>query len=109
LYSRFEAKALFYFGDLDPAGIRIASRAAERRAKREDVSLHPASALYNWLLTSGMRTPLPNSDQVLPSDVAWLPGALREAVFALFAAGQRIPQESLGTRALAGGDVGDPL
>jgi hypothetical protein len=109
LRSRFETKALFYFGDLDPAGIRIASRAAERRAKRDSIPLQPASALYNWLLTSGVRTPLPNSDQALPSDLAWLPGALREAVRALFAAGQRIPQESLGTRALAGGGIGDPL
>jgi len=109
LRSRFDANALFYFGDLDPAGIRIASRAAQRRAQRGGVPLQPASALYDWLLTSGVRAPLPNSDQVLPSDLAWLPGVLREPVSVLFAAGQRIPQESLGTRALAGGGVGNPL
>jgi len=109
LRTRFGAKALFYFGDLDPAGIRIASRAAERRAQRGDVPLQPASALYEWLLTAGVRTRLPAVEEVLPSDLAWLPNALREAVVALFAAGQRIPQESLGTRALAAGGVGDPL
>jgi hypothetical protein len=109
LRTRFEAKALFYFGDLDPAGIRIASRAAERRAQRGGVPLHPASALYDWLLSAGMRTALPNGEQALPSDLAWLPDTLRDAVSALFAAGQRIPQESLGTRVLVRGSVGDPL
>jgi hypothetical protein len=38
----FQAKALFYFGDLDPAGIRIGSRAAERRAERSGVPLQPS-------------------------------------------------------------------
>ena len=41
------------------------------------------------------------SKRLTPSDLAWLPGVLREPVSVLFAAGQRIPQESLGTRALA--------
>jgi hypothetical protein len=110
LRARFHANALFYFGDLDPAGIRIASRAAERRAQRGGVPLQPASALYNWLLTSGVRTPLTSNEQVLlPNDLAWLPAALREAVTALFDAGQRIPQESLGTLALIRGGVGEPL
>jgi|ERR1043166_6879761 hypothetical protein len=109
LIGRVQAAALYYFGDIDPAGIRIASRAAERRSQRDGVPLQPASALYNWLLMAGVRTPLTSNEHILSSDLDWLPGALRESVITLFEAGQRIPQESLGTRALAAGGVGEPL
>jgi hypothetical protein len=109
LIARFEAGALFYFGDLDPAGIRIASCAAERRAQRGSMPLQPAVALYGWILTTGVRTPLLTTDVVSSAELAWLPAPLREPASALFAAGQRIPQESLGTRVLSRGGVGDPL
>jgi hypothetical protein len=56
-----------------------------------------------------VRTALRNPEQVLLTDVAWLRVALREPVMALFAAGQRIPQEALGTRVLARGGIGDPV
>jgi hypothetical protein len=109
LNSRFQAEALFYFGDLDPRGLRIASRAADRRAERGGLPLQPASALYDWLLAAGVRTPLRSHEQASPSDLAWLPLVLREPVMALFAAAQRIPQEALGTRVLAQGGVGNPV
>jgi hypothetical protein len=105
LLNRFAANELFYFGDIDPAGLRIASRAAERRARRGGLALQPATALYAWLLSHGIRTALKPSERALPSDLAWLPEYLREQVKALFAAGQRLPQESLGTRALAAVEV----
>ncbi|HEX5281032.1 MAG TPA: hypothetical protein VFW28_13215 [Micropepsaceae bacterium] len=100
LLARFQADALFYFGDIDPAGLRIASRAAERRAKRGGISLQPAPGLYAWLLKHGIRTALKRGEHATPSDLGWLPENLRGEVQALFAAGQRLPQESLGTRTL---------
>ena len=105
LLARFNASELFYFGDLDPAGLRIASRAAERRAAREVLPLQPASVLYSWLLAHGARSALSKREQLAISDLAWLPAGLREQVQALFTAGQRIPQEALGTQVLASGKI----
>lgn len=105
LINRFQAKGLFYFGDLDPAGLRIASRAAERRALRGSLALQPAASLYAWLLDRGTRTSLQRTEKATAADLAWLPEHLRDPVEALFAEGLRIPQESLGTRALAVGHI----
>jgi hypothetical protein len=107
LSGRFKASAVFYFGDIDPAGLRIASRAAERRAARGTTPLQPAGRLYAWLLAHGMRTALKSSERALPRDLAWLPDDLRSGAEALFAAGQRIPQEALGTRVLAMSPIND--
>jgi hypothetical protein len=105
LLSRFQARGLFYFGDVDPAGLRIASRAAERRAQRGGLPLQPAVSLYVWLLDHGTRTTLQRTERATPADLAWLPEELRGAVEALFAKGHRIPQESLGTLALTAGEI----
>jgi hypothetical protein len=109
LLDRFEATELFYFGDIDPAGLRIASRAAVRRALRQVCPLQPAAALYGWLLAHGARTALKQTERASPADLAWLPQELRGAVDALFAARQRIPQESLGARVLATSSMGNDL
>jgi hypothetical protein len=100
LVCRFRANGLYYFGDLDPAGLRIASRAAERRARRQSMPLEPASAFYAWLLEHGTRRALERSERVSSTDIDWLPENLHDAVAKLFAAKQRIPQEALGTKAL---------
>ncbi|QQO35341.1 hypothetical protein JJC00_06560 [Bradyrhizobium diazoefficiens] len=105
LLDRFEAAQLFYFGDIDPAGLRIASRAAERRAGRGGLALQPMAPLYTWLLLHGTRTPLRSGERASQRDLAWLPEDLRDPVEALFAAGQRLPQESLGTRILSQGEI----
>ncbi len=107
LLQRFQARALFYFGDLDPVRLRIPSRAAERRARSDGLPLQPAASLYAWLLANGIRTRLRQVAPASPSDLAWLPKELRIAVHDLFAARQRIPQEALGTRVLAA-NVVDP-
>ncbi len=104
LINRFRAEGLFYFGDLDPAGLRIASRAAERRAQRGGLPLEPAASLYAWLLNRGARTALRPNERATLADLAWLPEDLRGAVESLFADGHRIPQESLGTRVLTAGE-----
>jgi hypothetical protein len=100
LISRFQAEALYYFGDIDPAGLRIASQAAQRRALRLALPLQPAASLYMWLLQHGRRTPLEGSERVTDQDIAWLPPDVRGLVTALFASKQRVPQEALGTRVL---------
>jgi hypothetical protein len=105
LLSRFQARGLFYFGDVDPAGLRIASRAAERRAQRGGLPRQPAVSLYVWLLDHGTRRTLQRAERANPADLAWLPEELRGAVEALFAKGHRIPQESLGTLALTAGEI----
>jgi hypothetical protein len=101
LIDRFQAAELFYFGDVDPAGLRIASRAAERRAQRGLLPLQPAASLYAWLLAHGTRTTLRQTEKATPRDITWLPEDMRGTVESLFDDGHRIPQESLGTRALA--------
>lgn len=106
LLDRFEATELFYFGDIDPQGLHIASRAAERRARRQACPLRPAATLYGWLLAHGARTHLKRAERASPADLAWLPMELREPVDTLFAGRQRIPQEALGARALATKSVG---
>ena len=100
LVGRFQANALFYFGDLDPAGLRIANRAAERRSSRGAIPLQPAANLYAWLLDHGTRTTLRASERALERDLAWLPDYFRSRIESLFAAKQRIPQEALGLRVL---------
>lgn len=100
LIGRFQASALFYFGDLDPAGLRIAARAAARRVARGAIPLQPAARLYGWLLDHGTRTALKTAEHALERDLCWLPDCFRSRVEALFAAKQRIPQEALGLRVL---------
>jgi hypothetical protein len=90
LRGRFQADALYYFGDIDPAGLRIASLAAQRRALRLALPLQPAASLYAWLLEQGTRTPLEGSERVTDDDLAWLPPNMRGLVTALFASKQRI-------------------
>ncbi len=101
LLDAYAATALFYFGDLDPAGLRIASGAARRRALRGSVPLAPCIPLYRWLLEHGRRTPLISRERVVMEDLIWLPEEMHSAVSQVFASQQRIPQESLGTRTLS--------
>jgi hypothetical protein len=105
LVGRFQAETLYYFGDIDPAGLRIGSQAAQRRALRHALPLQPAASLYTWLVEYGKRTPLEGSEHVTDQDIGWLPSDLRGPVTALFASRQRVPQESLGTHALMSGRV----
>lgn len=105
LLQRHEASELLYFGDLDPGGLRIAAGAARRRAARGGMALLPAVGLYDWILVHGRRTRLSPRKNVTAEELDWLPLGLRSRVEQLFAAGERIPQEALGTRALCLGAV----
>src|SRR5262249_12108836 len=106
LVDRFSAAGLFYFCDIDPRGLHIASRAAKRRTDRQACPLRPATILYKWLLVHGVRTDLKRAERASLADLAWLPEDLRGPVETLFADRQRIPQEALGARVLAKGAVG---
>ena len=63
LRERFNAKALFYFGDLDPAGIRLASRAVAPATTRFKLEI------WRWSL------PMCSRDQRSTSSVACYPAA----------------------------------
>jgi len=94
--------ALFYVGDLDFAGLRIATNAAAAAIVHRLPPLQPAAGLYEWLLANG--TPRPDRSNTGIADhsdlLAWLPEALREPVSRLLRARMRIAQETLGLRAL---------
>jgi hypothetical protein len=94
-----------YFGDLDVAGLNIASIAAR---KAELAGLPPivaAAAWYRFLLSGPLKWRKPDSsNRSAASDFQatcqWLPSGLREAAMELLNNHKRIPQERLGLRAL---------
>jgi hypothetical protein len=93
---------IVYFGDIDPAGIRIALKLAGQINKTQLPPLRAAEELYARALKDGTRTPLirkPSRSQ-LEEAKAWLPTSLHAEVERLYAAGLRIPQESVGLDAL---------
>jgi hypothetical protein len=94
--------ALYYVGDLDAAGLRIAVNAAATANVYQLPPLRPANALYEWLLAHGVpRQDRSNTGINDPSALlAWLPAELREEVSRLLHERQRIPQETLGLRTL---------
>lgn len=87
-----------YFGDIDPTGIRIALKLAGQIAKTQLPSLRAAEELYARALQDGTRRPLgrtPSRSQ-LEEAKTWLPASLHTDIENLYAACQRIPQESVG-------------
>lgn len=96
--------ALYYVGDLDAAGLRIALGAAAAADARRLPPLRPAVALYEWLLAHGV--PRPDRSNLGISQpgplLAWLPRELHEAAGRLLQDRRRIPQETLGLRILRG-------
>ncbi|GAB3581231.1 hypothetical protein GCM10027445_52900 [Amycolatopsis endophytica] len=95
-------QALFYFGDLDVAGLRTAAQAAETAIELELPPLRPATTLYRWLLDHGERRPDRSSrgavDVTALTD--WLPEELRGEVERMLRGRTRIAQETLGLKAL---------
>ena len=95
--------AIYYVGDLDLAGLRIAVNAAATAHTRNLPPLLPAARLYRWLLTHGTPRRDPSNTGTLPdlrTLIGWFPDGLRDPVIALLTARQRIPQETLGLRHL---------
>ena len=94
--------ALYYVGDLDVAGLRIAVNAAAAATAHRLPPLRPAVAFYEWLLAHGV--PRPDRSNTGIGDpgalLAWMPKELHGAVAGLLHRQQRVPQETLGLRAL---------
>jgi len=104
LITRTAADGAVYVGDLDPPGVDILLGVNERRRAEGLTLVQPHRGLYRWLLAHGCRRPLEKAprdgllarlDEEFSTSIA---GALSE----LWAAGQRIPQESFGLGQLRG-------
>ena len=87
-----------YFGDIDPTGIRIALKLATQIKNAQLPPLRPAEELYSRAFQDGVRRALSRTPSRLQLEEAktWLPASLQSHIEQLYAAGQRIPQESVG-------------
>lgn len=97
--------ALYYFGDLDLAGLRMAVRAAAVATEDRLPAIRPATRCYAYLLAGGSgwhRPDTSNPGAATDHDTlcSWLPANMSPAVSDLLSARQRIPQERLGLSAL---------
>ena len=101
------ACAVFYLGDLDPAGIAILLGVRAQRPMTGAIAIAPHLGLYRWLLAHGHRRPLDAPTRpAAASDIATaFPPDLVEAFGSLWSENQRIPQESFGLEQLAGTDA----
>ena len=95
--------SLYYFGDLDHAGVQIAVDAARTAAREGLPVLQPATALYEAALDSGTpRFDKSNFGSTVDFRdlLDWLPERLRPRVETLLHDRMRIPQETVGRRLL---------
>jgi len=97
--------ALWYFGDVDAGGFRVARTATRRVAELHFPPLEPARPLYALAVELGRQRPDPDSPGA--ADVAewaarWVGGSVGDTVAAVVAARQRIVQETVGAEVLAG-------
>lgn len=89
-----------YLGDLDPTGVRIPLE-YNLALQNEGIPITPATQFYRWLLATGLRRNRTDGQEFLGTIANdWLGVELGEAVSAMWAAGQWIPQEALGFEAL---------
>ncbi|MEV4143635.1 hypothetical protein AB0J40_08190 [Amycolatopsis sp. NPDC049691] len=95
---------LYYFGDLDVAGLRAACGAAATAARLGLPPVRPAESLYRRLLDHGTARPDKSSRGSIdvPALTAWLPEDMHEAVTDLLHQRARIPQETVGLKELRG-------
>jgi hypothetical protein len=96
---------VFYFGDLDLAGLRIAAGASAYAVASGLPELRAAAPCYRFLLDGPARwrrSDKTNSQRYPDYDEVcwWLPWSLRGSVRELLQARQRIPQERLSLRVL---------
>jgi len=96
---------VYYFGDLDLAGLQIAVNAAAQAEAARLPKLLPAEPCYQFLLDGPGRWRRPDgSNSHATPDYhtlcSWLPAALRSEVMNLLRERQRVPQERLGIQAL---------
>lgn len=94
--------AIWYFGDLDIAGLRIAADAAAAAAAYGLPPIRPAAPLYHALLDAGVPQPGTRifDEATIRSATAWLDDGSRSAAAAVLLAGGRIAQETVGYETL---------
>lgn len=94
------SRPVFYFGDLDAAGLRIPARAS-RKAQREGLPrVEPHEQSYRWLLDQAQRAkPANESDPARRADFDWL-GGLAEEAWTILGSQQRLAQECVGLERL---------
>jgi hypothetical protein len=107
------ARPVFYFGDLDPAGLRIPRTASESAIKNKLPPIRPLLWAYQKLCEKTPRPNTKNTDKQKTADsenememdetsfdetdLAWLEDSiLIRFAQNLFTSSQRIPQEALG-------------
>jgi hypothetical protein len=107
----FTVTGLDYLGDLDAAGLSIASTACAI-AERSGVPAQPATDLWELLVRQPSR---PENHAVNEADARrfseWLPASIRDRACALLTSGRAIPQEALRFDVLAeavGASTGTP-
>jgi hypothetical protein len=96
---------MYYFGDLDLAGLQIAVNAAKQAKAAGLPELCPAGTCYRFLLNGPQRWRRPDasnrhSKPDYDAACCWLPEDLRTNGKDLLQKRQRLPQERLGARAL---------
>ncbi|WP_424533539.1 hypothetical protein ACOZ38_24690 [Sphaerisporangium viridialbum] len=97
--------AVYYFGDLDLAGLLTATNAAAQASAAGLPELRPASSCYQFLLDGPSRWRSSDRSNLhtgsdYDATCRWLPAALRQQGLDLLHARHRIPQERLGLKAL---------
>lgn len=95
---------LYYFGDIDAGGLRIARSAAARAEHLHLPKLTAAHGLYSFTASYGTRRADHNARRPDPAVLAWaeewLGKPLGAAVIDVVSAGERIVQETVGTELL---------
>ncbi len=94
--------AIWYFGDLDFEGLRIAADAEAAAVAQGLPPIRPAAPLYQALLNGGVRQGGKKAldETTAWTATAWLDDGLRSAAAAVLFAGTRIAQESVGYETL---------
>lgn len=98
---------LYYFGDIDAGGFRVARSAMTRAAELGLGDLVAASGLYRLALEHGTprRAGPPTNETGMEWLRTWLGAELGPAAAKVVAAGERIVQECVGTELLAGRSI----
>lgn len=102
LLTELEAEKLEFFGDIDFAGLEMPVSFNKLQEQSGGISIEPALSFYQWLLSKGIRrTMKPSIFARSLCETIWLPQDLHDEVVELFASRLWLPQEGLGTEALA--------
>lgn len=95
-------RRIVYFGDVDPDGLFIPTRATETSVLHGLPAVEPAACFYELLFRLAMSGTEPAPTDGLDDRTVWLPVNLRAPATALLRVGRRLAQEHVGLDALTG-------